>query len=207
MAAAVRERRAQRERRLGLRPVAALGVAVLRIERRAFEMIERDEVDDAGHRVRAVHGRGTAGDRLDAGQDRVRHQVDVDGAEDIRQRQTPAVEQHEITIRTQRMQIDGGVATGSLSAIARAARRRELRHLVERRFQRDRAALLQALDRRNHDRARRLAVRIGDQRSGDDHFLEPGFGPLRIVLGRVRDAEGQHRRDPDRQTLRRADSR
>ena len=73
------------------------------------------------------------------------------------------------------MQVDGGVAARALPAVAGAARRRELRHLIERRFERDRAALLQVFDRRDHDRARRLAVRIGDQRAGDDDFLEACF--------------------------------
>ena len=48
----------------------------------------------------------------------------------------------------------------------------ELRQLIERRFQRDGAALLQILQRRDDDGARRDAIRIADQRAGDDHFLQ-----------------------------------
>ncbi len=121
VAAAFRECGTECERRLGLRAIALLRVAVLHVEGRAFEMIQRDEVDDAGHRVRAVHGRSAAGDRLHARQNRVGHQVDVDRAEDVRERQAPAVEQHQVAIRTERMQVDGRVAAGALAAVARTA--------------------------------------------------------------------------------------
>ena len=163
--------------------IALLGVAVLRIEARAFEMIERDEVDDAGHRVRAIHGRGAAGDRLHARQDRVRHQIDVDGAEDVRERQPPPSSSTRLRLAPRACRLTVAWPPVPCPPLPAAARRRELRQLIERRFDRDRAALLQALDRRDHDRARRLAVRIGDQRAGDDHFLEAGFAALRVVLG------------------------
>ena len=94
-------------------------------------------------------------------ENRIGNEIDVDVAEDVRERQSPAIEQHQIAIRAERMQVHGGVAARALSAVARGARRCELRQLIERRFERDGAALLQVLDRRDHDGAGRDAIRIG----------------------------------------------
>src|SRR5690606_34996066 len=78
IAAAVAEVRAEQPADRGLGAIAVLGHAVARAQVEALEIALQDEVHDAGDRVRAVYGRGAAGDDLDPFDRRRRNRVQID---------------------------------------------------------------------------------------------------------------------------------
>ncbi len=86
----------------------------------AVEGPDCPEIDDARHCVRAIDGGGAARDRIDAFDDRVGKNVDVDVAADVGDRQSLAVEQNQVAIGAQAMKVDGRAAAGALSARCRA---------------------------------------------------------------------------------------
>ena len=65
------------------------------VELQAVEFLQQLEVDHARDRVRAVHGRRTARDHLDALDQRSRDDVDVDDTVTVRRNQATTVHQHQ----------------------------------------------------------------------------------------------------------------
>ena len=153
--------------------IAMIADARAHIELHAFELALALEVDDAGHRVRAVHRGRAAGDRLDAFEDELRNQIDVDDRVRVRQRQAPAVEQHEVARLAQAAQVERG-ASRERDGADRALRLalHELRQLIQRVLDVDRAGLRDGRFAECHDRTGRRIVRSRDARARDHHLLE-----------------------------------
>src|SRR5690606_34049142 len=63
--ATVEEVPAEGDRRLHFLVVIALGLTVVAVDLQAVEVLEQDEVDDPGHGVGAVGGRGAPGAHVD----------------------------------------------------------------------------------------------------------------------------------------------
>ena len=79
------------------------------VDRRAFEIVLQDEVDDAADRVRAVHGRRAARDRLDALDRGRRNRVHVDDHRALTG-MPAAVDQHQVAVRAEAAQVDSADA-------------------------------------------------------------------------------------------------
>ncbi len=163
---------------------------------RPSKSIDALEIDHTGHRVRAVHRGSTAGDRLDAREDELRNQVDVDDGIRIRQRQAPAVEQHEISCFTETTQVERRASRERHSADrARRLPLHELRQLVHRLFDIDGAALSDGFLAVRHDRARRGKVGARDARAGHDDFIDfDGLG-VRLWRGLPECCRARNRRE------------
>src|SRR5690606_10991557 len=67
--------------------------AGLSMRLQAVEVRIENEVRDACDRIRPVRGGGAARDDLDSLDERLRERVDIDGADSVRRRHTPAVQQ------------------------------------------------------------------------------------------------------------------
>ena len=100
---------------------ACFGIAVAIVDDRAVERFLEDEVDHAGHRIGAVHGRGAAGEHFDSIDHAERDVADVGeiAAAIERQREVgnaAAVDQHQGVIGAEAAQIDGLCAGCGLRA-------------------------------------------------------------------------------------------
>ena len=101
VAAAVAAIRAEQRGRACLTGLAVVHRAVLNVEVDAFEVLPRDEVDDSGYGVGAVHGRRAACDDLDALDRGGRDRVQVDGHRRVDGHRPIAVEEHEVAVRAE----------------------------------------------------------------------------------------------------------
>src|SRR6185312_13717106 len=72
----------------------------------AIEVGDGVEVHNAGHGVGPINGRGATGDRVHVSDRCLGDEVDRDGAGAARQRQPPAIKQHQVAVRTQATQVD-----------------------------------------------------------------------------------------------------
>ncbi len=155
--------------------------AVLEVEVDALEVLLENEVDDTRDRVRAVHRRRAARDHLDALDRRRRNRVQVDRHRGVDRHRAIAVEQHEVAIgsepakaqrgragRGRRARVDE-LAVGHLR-VARG-RGNELRQLIQRVLDRDRALLLERRRVDRLDRAVGLVVAPHDARARDDDLF------------------------------------
>src|SRR6185437_65325 len=141
IALAVRRIGAEQCRKLGLSGMPVLHRAVLRIEIDALEMLLEDEVHHAGDRISAVDRRCAAGDRLDSVNGRGGNGVQIDRHGRIDRYGAHAVDQYQVTVRSQAAKAQRRRASGrrgpgidqltgpDLSVFARG--RNELRKLVE----------------------------------------------------------------------------
>ena len=140
----------------------------------ALEVLLHDEVDDAGHRVRAVHGRCAAGEDVDALDHLRRDLVDVRGRGcrgDAAVRHAPAVDQHQRAGRAEAAQVQCCRA-GRGVRHRDVLRRKSLRQLVD--------EVLDAGDALRHDirrgdlrdGCRRLEVRGANARTRDDDLTQ-----------------------------------
>ena len=91
-------RQAEQARETRLPSVSFRRGARLEVHVDAFEVVPQDEVDDAGHRVRAVDGRSAARDRLDALDRGRRNRVDVDDQSSVRRLSATPVDEHESAV-------------------------------------------------------------------------------------------------------------
>ena len=106
-------------------------------------------------------------------EDELRNQVDVDHRIRVRQRQAPAIEQHEIACFTQTTQVERRASRERDGADgARRLALHELRQLIHRLFDVDRAALRDGFFAVRHDGAGRGKVRTRDARAGDHDFID-----------------------------------
>src|SRR5690606_22155705 len=106
-----------------------LAAGIGRLE--ALEVLAQDEVDRAGDRIRAVHGRRAAGDDLDVRDQRVGDAGQVDHAVGIRGREAAAVDQGERAGRAEAAQVRGQHAGAAAVVDVGGVARGQLRELVE----------------------------------------------------------------------------
>ena len=159
--------------------VALASLAVADIEVGAFVVVLQDEVDDAGHRVGAVHGRRTARDRLDALHGRRRNRVDVDGTERVDRHAAAAVESTRFRLaprpRRLRVEAPGSVrrrraATSVTSNCVTAGTNCGSWFIT--RLDADRHRVVEGLLVDRDDRAVRLEVAAHDARARDRDLFE-----------------------------------
>ena len=195
VAAAVREARAEGERRIpgpavgdvagrkaevaraervrDIRPsaVVVLVEGILRIEAEAFEIRVEDEVDDAGHGIGAIHRRGAAGQHVDAIDERRRDHVDVGGGGGrVTRDETATVDQHEVTLGAEAAKVDRRRAGGAVRHRGALARE-DLRQRVDQVLGASRAGQVDVLAVDDRDRAGAIEVRLRNARAGDDDRL------------------------------------
>ena len=171
--------------------------AVLGRDLNALEVLLHDEVDDAGDRVRAVHGRCAAGEDVDPLDHLRRDLVDVrcrGRRRDAAIRHAPAVDQDQRPRGPEAAQVQrrrAGRAVGDRHVL----RSEGLRQLVH--------EVLDTGDALRHDirrgdlrhRRRRFEVCQPDARSGDDDLIH-AF----LRVRRCRNAGGRHRAHHERAT-------
>ena len=107
----------ERQAAPGIGAVALRRDAALRADGPAGELLARDDVDHAGHRIRAVHGRGARFQDVDPVHDVHRNLVQVDEGVlavvgETVYRQAAAVEQHQSVVQAQAAQRNTGCAGG-----------------------------------------------------------------------------------------------
>ncbi len=111
--------------------VLVLVEAVLGVELHALEVLLHDEVDDAADRVRAVHGRGAAGQDFDALDHRGRNLVEVGRrVGDAAVGHAATVDEHQGAGRAEAAQVDRR-GTGGAVRHVRVLRGEGLRQLVD----------------------------------------------------------------------------
>ena len=158
------------------RTIAHLRQPAEQLGTHSLELRVEDEVDDARDGVRAVRRRGAARDDLDPLHEIARHQVDVDGADVGRRNHAPAVQQHQIALRTEVAQVQKirAVRSGEpLAGIRRRTRALELRQRVERCGNASRRCRMQLIGAYYGDRRRRFEPAAPvEPRAGHDHLLE-----------------------------------
>ena len=165
--------------------IPSIADARAHIELNALEVIAALEVDDAGHGVGAIHRRCAARDRFDAAKNELRDQVHVDDRIRVGQRQAPAIEQHQVARFAQSAQVERR-ATRERHRADRALRLalNELRQLIQRILDVDRAGLRDLFLAKRHDRAGRGIVRSRDARARHHdlfHFLRWSRSRLRLL--------------------------
>ena len=160
--------------------VVAAGLTRLGVDLGALELGVEQEVDHTGHGVCAVAGRCTASDGLDALEQHVREDVDVDGAEAVARHDAATIQQHQRAVDTGAAQVD--VRATRVLATEHALRRgvaKELRQLRQRFTERAGCHFLERIDIHRRDRrGREHARRLHDTRTGDLHFFEHSTGSL-----------------------------
>ncbi len=119
------------------RTVAVLSDAVVRRHFEALEVVLEDEVDDAGDGVRTVHGRGAAGDDVDAVDQAGRDRADVDHAGGRGGRDALAVDQDQGALRAETTKIEGREVFTALVVRRAGVARNDLRQFVEQGFDGD----------------------------------------------------------------------
>src|SRR5262249_8954767 len=107
VAPVVVEIRSEQHAALELPPVAVRTLAPLAVELDAFEIAFELEVDYARHRIRAVHGRGAAGDHFHAVDRGSGDAVQIDCERCVERLRAPAVYQHETAIGPEPAQVEG----------------------------------------------------------------------------------------------------
>src|SRR5690606_7405652 len=166
--------------------VGLIADAHLAVELDALEVALQDEVGDAGNRVRAVSGRGAAGDDLDSLERGRRDGRHVDRAVGIARGAAAAVDQHQRTVgahaaqrhrgstgRTGGARLDTGAGgdrtTGAADAVEGGGGlgNHELRQPVQLLFDSRGARLLKEGFIDGDDRAVRLVILARDARAGD----------------------------------------
>ena len=192
--------------------VAVLVLAKLIIQLDALEVINHQEVDHAGDRIRPVGGRGAAGQHLNALDQRAWNLVDI-GADPALQRragrQAPAVDQHQGAIRAQVAQIQGSGAGGAIR-LAGVLTGVHLRQVAQHVFDPDGALERQVFGVDLDDRAGTDQIGLLDTRAGHDHCFQflrllAGFSVRRVgVRGKGRRCGGSQQqcrchRDPSPQ--------
>ena len=158
--------------------IRAVDILVLRIDLEAFEVIARDEVDDAARGVRAVDDSRTVLQDLDARKRRERNVRRV-GAH------APAVEQGQRLVRADSADVvvDRPDQRGSAEVVSFARRRTGDRQALGEFKRGGSAAVFQFLDGENLDRKRRILGRALDERTGDNHTI---LAVGRLFCGRLR---------------------
>ncbi len=132
----------------------------------AFEVAIHDEVHDAGHGVRTVHRRRTAGQHLDALNERGGDLVQVGRFRaDAARLQATAVDQHQRPGRAQAAQVDGGEAGGRVHRVGVEARR-DLRKRVQQVFHTGRTREVEFFGVNRRHGAGRDQVRVQDTGAG-----------------------------------------
>ncbi len=186
----VQERAAPHQRiGLGL-GVAAFGAAALDLALQPHEAVVEHHVDHAGHRVRAIGGRGAAGDHVHPVDQSGGDHVGVDGAEGGGGHEALAVDQHQGPLGLQPAQVEHAAADVGAVGVQALGRRRlagqEGRQLVDRVADVHRRALLEPLGPHHGHRCRGGEAVADDPRAGDDHLADlraRGGGPGRRGLG------------------------
>src|SRR5690606_22045567 len=140
----------------------------------AFEVGIEHEVDDARHRVGAVHGGGATGQHVDALDQSGGDLVEVTGlGADAARRQAVAVDQHQGAVGAQAAKVGGRVARGRVDREGVEAGG-HLRELVEQVLDAGGAGVLELLGGDLRDRGGR----------GDGLALDAGTGDRdRVELG------------------------
>ena len=189
------------------RQVGAVGLAVLvachgvaGAELDALEVVLEDEVQRARDGVRAINGRGAAGDDVDPLQEGGRDARDVDDAVDVVGGDALAVDQDQVAVGAEAPQVDRRHAGGAVVdrvAVAGLGDGQVADDLF------DFSGLLQAdfLGAQGLDRAGRHQARRLNARTGDDDDVQFGLFVLRSRLrhrggghkGRGGDEAGYHR--------------
>ena len=179
--------------------------AVLAVDGDAFEVALQAEVHDAGGGVRAVGGRGAAGDDFDVLDQGFRDGVEVDRTIGVRRLQAAAVHEDQGALGAEAAQ--RGVRLTAVQAgrgrarVALAERAGELGHLRQRLLDGHLTGVLDGGLADGHDRAVGDVVGPGDTRTGDDHLLNRGGVVLR--LSHPAGEQGAIGHAPDHQPLQR----
>ena len=125
-AARRREARRTRQRRHDRVLVVMIVEIVIGVELQPFEIFLQDEVDHARDRVRSIDRRGTAGQHVDALQQRCRDDARVLA---VLRAQALAVDQHQRALEAQAAQLDALAPVGIVIGLLRV--RRDLRQAVQ----------------------------------------------------------------------------
>ncbi len=174
--------------------VAELGDAPAALELDAFEIVLEDEVDDAGHGVGAVNGRGTAGDQVNAFDQGDGDGVGVDHAGQVEGNDATAVDQNQGPVGAQAAQVDGGAATRAV-VDARADGRQGDRQVLDQFLDRERLVQRDFLGTDRGDGAGCLEAGLADARTGDDDVIDGRV--LAGVLGDRGEGAERHERGAD----------
>src|SRR5690606_34931317 len=169
--------------------VALLGEAILATHDNTVEVVAQVEVGHAGKGVRTVHRRGAAGDDIDAVEQEGRNGVEVGDLRRIEEHVAAAVDQHQVPLRAQAAQVEGGDAAARVVGEGRRAGN-DLRQRVDDVFDGGRTGQREFLVLDDRQRAGRGEVAAQDARAGDDDgfalFDGSSAGRARIRLGGVR---------------------
>jgi hypothetical protein len=142
--------------------------AVLARDFHTLIVVLEDEVHDAGHGVRTVHGRGAAGDDVHALDEAGRDGADVDNARGRRSGNALTVDEDQGTIRADAAKVEGGEVFTALVVRRAGVARNELRKFVQEGFDCDRAGQVESLRIDGGDGARRVQLGTDQARTGND---------------------------------------
>ena len=166
----------------GIAVVMLVGV-VIDVQLHALEVLDHHEVDDTGHSVCAVVGRGAARLDVDPVNQGAGNEVDVGGAgARIARNQTAAVDQNKRTAGAQTAQVDRRRARGAVGD-GRALRGEGLRQGVDDVFNAGRALRHDVGVRHHRNGAGRLQVRLWNARTGHHNSLNIGRSRVRCLGG------------------------
>ena len=165
------------------------GVTVAIVDDGAVERLLEDEVDHAGHRIRAVHRGGAAGQHFDAIDHAQRNAADIGEVAAAVERQrkvgnATTIDQHQGVVRPQatqvhRLRAGGGLRIGGvlLAVDAAAVLAESAQHVGDR----GQAAGLDLFGGHHGDRRRAFHLGARDARAGDLHGAE--FARRRLGIG------------------------
>ena len=100
--------------------IVVLVLAELVVQLDALEVVNHQEVDHTGDRIRPVGGRGAAGQHLNVLDQRARNLIDIGTDSPLQRRagrQAPAVDQYQGPFRAQVAQIQGRGAGGAVHLV------------------------------------------------------------------------------------------
>src|SRR5262249_40675831 len=144
--------------------ITVVGDAVLRRNFHALVVVLEDEVHDAGHGVRTVHGRGAAGDDVHALDETGRNGADVNDARGRRGGNALAVDEDQGAVRAEAAQVEGREVFTALVVRRAGVARDQLGKVVQKGFDGDRTGQVEGFRIDGRDGARSVELRTDQAR-------------------------------------------
>jgi len=187
VALAIARIHAEQEARVVLVAVAVIGRRELAVDRHTLIVFLEDDVDDAGNRVRTVHGRCAAGQDFDALDHRGRDLVGVDVQRRIGGDETFAVHQNEGALGAEVAQVDRCDTGGAVVHGLGVAVVHDRRECLQRAGDAGRALQLHFVIAKGGHGAGRVDADLRNARAGHHHGFRRGVSSS----GGRREAEGR----------------